>query len=109
MRHFLDASTRASKEIATGVHIRTFWGDRMLLSLVDIEPWAVVPNHTHPHEQSGVVLSGAAEMTIGEERKALKPGDLYVIPGGVEHSLTNGPQPTQVLDIFSPVREEYKY
>jgi hypothetical protein len=32
-----------------------------------------------------------------------------MIPGGVEHSAVAGPTLTQVVDIFSPVREEYKF
>lgn len=106
---FYDPGQRDFKEIAPGVTIRTFWGDKVLLSLVDIRPGATVPLHTHPHEQAGIVLAGELEMTIGKETKALKAGAVYVVPGGVGHSVQNVRVPTRALDIFSPVREEYKY
>ncbi len=108
--YFHNAKDRAPKEIVPGGVIRTFWGDNTLLSLVDIEPGVEVPLHTHPHEQSGMLLEGELEMGAGGETRLLKPGDMYIIPGGVEHyakTLSGGR--ARVLDIFSPVREDYKY
>ena len=48
-------------------------------------------------------------MGIESEVKLLKPGDMYIIPGGVEHYARCGDTPAKALDIFSPVREEFKY
>ena len=79
-----------------------------MMSMVEVSPRAVVPNHTHPHEQAGLVLQGEFEFTIGGETKWVRPGDAYVIPGGVEHSLVGSDGWSLVLDIFSPPREEYK-
>ena len=39
----------------------------------------------------------------------VKPGDIFIIPGGVEHGVRVFDQPCKALDIFSPVREEYKW
>jgi quercetin dioxygenase-like cupin family protein len=107
--HFFDLEQRAPKEVAPGVHIRTHWADKMLMSVVDLDPDAVVPNHQHPHEQAGVMLTGEMTLTIQEEVRLLRPGDSYLIPGGVEHSARAGVGGARVIDIFSPVREEYKY
>ena len=109
MQHFCDLENRERKEIAPGVHIRTFWGSEMLLSVADIDANAVVPAHSHPHEQAGAILSGEFELTIGGETRCLKPGDTYIVPGDVEHGGKAGDAPTRVLDVFSPVREEYQY
>ena len=107
--YFHDPEIRAQKELLAGVRARTFWGENMLLAIVDLDADAVIPTHSHPHEQGGIVLQGEMEFTIAGETRQVKPGDVYIIPGGVEHSVKVGPQPTRVLDIFSPVREEYKY
>ena len=107
--YFFDASEREAKVLAPGVKTRTFWGDNQLLSIVELEPNSEVPNHTHPHEQGGLMLEGELEMNIAGESRILKPGDGYVIPGGVEHYARSGDGPARVLDIFSPVREEFKY
>ena len=87
---FYDASEVERNEIAPGVTIRTMWGDRVMMSLVETAPNAVVPNHNHPHEQAGIMVQGEFEMTIGGETRLLRAGDAYVIPGGVEHSVKCG-------------------
>ena len=107
--YYQDTAGRAIKELLPGIGARTFWGENLMLALVDLAAGATLPNHAHPHEQAGIVLSGELVFIIGGERKLLKAGDLYIIPGGVEHSVQVGAEPAQVLDVFSPVREEYKY
>ena len=106
---FFTATNRAAKTIAPGADIRTFWGDKMTLSVVDLAANSSVPLHSHPHEQAGVVLEGEMDFTIGDETRRLQVGDLYIVPGGVTHGVQVGPQPARALDIFSPVRDEYKY
>ena len=38
----------------------------------------------------------------------LQPMEGYVLPGGVEHSAYCGPEGALVLDVFCPVREDYR-
>ena len=109
MSYFKDAADRDPLELAPGARTRTFWGEKMLLSLVEIDAGAEVPLHTHPHEQGGIVVEGEMEMSIGGEVRKLKPGDMYIIPGDVEHSAKGGADAVKVLDVFSPVRTEFQY
>ena len=81
----------------------------MLLSLVEIDANSEVLRHVHPHEQAGILVEGEMEMGIGGEVKLLKPGDMYIIPGNVEHYAKCGATAAKALDIFSPVRQEFKY
>lgn len=106
---FLDVESRSTKELAPGVQARTFWQDKMLVAIVDLAPHAEVPVHQHPHEQAGSVLNGELSLTIDGETRTLTQGDVYLIPGNVEHSATTGEMPARVMDVFSPVRDEYKY
>ena len=108
MSYFLDPSTVKRKELAPGVVLRPMWGDKIMMSMVEVAPKAVVPMHTHPHEQAGIVLQGAFEFTVGGETKQLRQGDAYIIPGGVEHTLVGSDGWSLALDIFSPPREDYK-
>ena len=108
MSYFFDPSEVKRKELAPGVTLRVMWGDKIMMSVVEIAPGAVVPNHAHPHEQAGLVLQGEFEFTIGGETRRLRQGDAYVIPGQVEHSLVGSDGWSLALDIFSPPREEYK-
>ena len=105
---FVDPSQVKRRELAPGVTLRTMWGDKVMMSLVEIAPGAVVPTHTHPHEQTGLVLQGEFEFTIGGETRRLGQGEAYIIPGGVEHGLVGSDGWSLALDIFSPPREEYK-
>ena len=108
MSHFYDLEQTGPKDLVPGVTLRTVWGERIMLSRVEIEPGAEVPLHDHPHEQAGTMLEGVMEMTIGGETRELRPGDSYVIPGGVQHGARAIGGRVIVLDIFSPPREEYK-
>lgn len=106
---FYNPAERMAKELFPGAVARTFWGEKILLSYLDLAPGAFVPPHSHPHEQAGIVLVGELEFMIGGETRIVKAGELFIIPGGVEHSVKVGESPAQVLDIFSPVREEYQW
>ncbi len=95
------------RELAPGVFLRTMWGDKIMMSLVEIEAGAQVPMHSHPHEQAGMVLEGEFDFTIGGVTTRVKRGETYIIPGGVEHSVQANDRPSRALDIFSPPREDY--
>ena len=78
-----------------GVVVRTFWGEQMLVSLVDLAAGAIVPSHSHPHEQFGMLLRGELQMTIAGETRTVQAGDLYIVPGGVEHGVHVGAEGAQ--------------
>jgi len=109
MSYFIDAASREPLELVPGARTRTFWGDQMLFSLVEVDADSEVPLHTHPHEQGGIIVEGELEMGVDGEVKLLKPGDMYIIPGNVEHYARAYTTKAKALDIFSPVREEFKY
>ena len=108
MTYFHDPSEIGRRELAPGVTLRVMWGEKIMMSLVEIAPKAAVPVHTHPHEQAGVVPQGEFDFTIGGETKRLRQGDAYLIPCGVEHGLVGSEGWSLALDIFSPPREDYK-
>ena len=109
MSYFIDASGRKPMELVPGARTRTFWGEQMLLSLVEIDAESEVPLHSHPHEQGGIIIEGELEMGVDGEVKLLKVGDMYIIPGNVEHYAKARSVKAVALDIVSPVREEFKY
>lgn len=94
--------------IFPGVNIKTIAGQQLMLSLVELAPHAVVEEHSHPHEQAGFWLEGRAVFTIGNEEKTVQPGDLYRIPSYVRHKVVVLDEPARALDVFCPVREEYR-
>lgn len=105
--YFVDKSGCKAQNIFPGIQIKTAACQQMMLSWVDCEPGAIVELHSHPHEQVGVVIGGRARFIIGDEERVLEPGDLYMIPGGVEHRVIALEEGAQALDIFHPIREDY--
>jgi quercetin dioxygenase-like cupin family protein len=94
--------------LAPGVTAKIASGERMMLSLVTLAPGAVVPTHSHPHEQMGMVVSGAIEFTIEGETRALSGNGMFFVPGGVPHAAKGGPGGAVTLEVFSPPREEFR-
>jgi len=106
--YFLDPSELPSKEVAPGAEIRVACGEHLMFSFVRVAPGAIVPRHSHPHEQGGVCLEGAMEFTIGDETRIVTQGQGWMIPGGTAHAVKGLEQGAFVLDVFYPQREEYK-
>jgi len=106
--HFIDLKDTFKKQLAPGVTSSLAWGDKLMLSVVELEPGSTVPMHSHPHEQAGIVLEGEFDLTIGGETRIVRKGEGWMIPGGVMHSARGLEAPAYALDIFYPHREEYK-
>ncbi len=94
--------------LAEGVTGRPLFGEGAMLALIDLGPGAVVPVHSHEHEQLGFVLAGTLVLVVAGVEHALGPKDGYVLPGGVEHAAHCGPEGATVLDVFRPVREDFR-
>lgn len=94
-------------DLAPGVTGRPLFGEGAMLNLIEFEPGAVVPEHSHPHEQLGICLSGTQVLVVEGEEHPIGPMQGYVLPGGVVHSAYCGPEGATVLDVFQPVREDY--
>jgi quercetin dioxygenase-like cupin family protein len=102
-----DVATLPGFDPAPGIRMSVMSGKAVMANWVKIEPGVEVPLHSHPHEQLGCVLEGEITMVIAGEPRTLRPGHAYRIPGNLPHSATAGPAGCLVLDIFSPLREEY--
>lgn len=90
-----------------GLIMQSLTGGKLMANWVTIEPHRVVPRHQHPHEQLGIMLEGALELTLGDETRLLRPGDAYTIPPNLPHSARTEGEGCVVLDIFTPPREDY--
>ena len=97
-----------SFELATGITARPLFGEGAMLNLIEFEPGSVVPEHEHPHEQLGLVLRGIQVLVVEGVEHALGPMQGYCLPGGVRHSAHCGREGATVLDVFRPVREDYR-
>jgi len=98
----------APRTLAPGVTAKIASGEKLMFSLVTLAPDAVVPTHSHPHEQMGMMVSGMMEFTIAGETRTVSGNEMYLVPGGVPHAAKAGPGGAVALDAFSPPREEYR-
>ena len=105
---FVSFSDLGAFRMAAGVTGQALFGEGAMLNLVSLEPGAAVPRHSHPHEQLGLVLRGSMTLMVAGEDHLLREMDGYTLPGGVEHQGTAGPEGALVLDVFRPVREDYR-
>jgi quercetin dioxygenase-like cupin family protein len=108
MHRFWNPENIAPKVLTTGVTAKIASGEKMMLSLVTFASNAVVPTHSHPHEQMGMMVSGTMEFTIAGETRVFSGNELFLVPGGVPHAVKAGPGGAVALDAFSPPREEYR-
>ncbi|MEM1069207.1 MAG: cupin domain-containing protein [Planctomycetota bacterium] len=104
---FIDIQSIPAKEVAPGCWLRTPYGENLMLSYLEMEAGAEIPLHDHPHEQGGILLEGKLELTIGEETRTVQPGDMFLIPPNVPHRAAAIDGPVRVMDVFSPIREDY--
>ena len=94
--------------LVEGILARAVEGERLTMAVIELDPNAVSPAHHHDNEQLGFVITGSIVMRIGTEERELKAGDTYSIPSHVSHDAVAGPDGATVVDVFAPVREDWK-
>jgi quercetin dioxygenase-like cupin family protein len=89
-----------------GIRRRTLAaGAQMMQMVVILERGAHLPEHQHPHEQFAHVVRGRLRLTLAGIAYDLGPGESLCIPGGTPHA-ADALEETQVVDTFSPPRED---
>jgi quercetin dioxygenase-like cupin family protein len=103
----VDLETLEKKEIALGFLGRFFHSANMTFVYWEITKGAVLPEHSHHHEQVVNLLSGNFELIVEGKRFELGPRALFAIPSNARHS---GSAMTDcvILDTFYPIREDYR-
>jgi quercetin dioxygenase-like cupin family protein len=97
-----------SRELVPGFHAKFIHTDHVTIGFVDILSGSRLPEHHHVHEQTTTVLEGKLELTVGGVSHILEAGQAVVIPSNVPHTaLTH--RDCKAMDVFSPVREDYKF
>jgi unsaturated pyranuronate lyase len=105
---FVSFDRLAAFQLARGVTAKALFGEGAMLNLVELEPGGVVARHSHPHEQLGLILRGSMTLNVAGTDHLLEAMDGYTLPGGIEHEGVAGPDGALVLDVFRPVREDYR-
>lgn len=81
-------------------------GSKTSLGEFKLAKGSIIPNHSHPHEQTGYMISGSMTFTIEGKKYLAEPGDGWSIPGNAEHSVEVH-EDSVLIEVFSPPREDY--
>jgi unsaturated pyranuronate lyase len=83
------------------------YSDQLMLVRHYFEQGWVGARHSHPHHQLVYVVSGAIRVDVAGRVFDVRAGDSFVVDGGVEHQ-ASALEASEVLDVFTPVREDYR-
>ncbi|MBJ6750412.1 cupin domain-containing protein [Geomonas anaerohicana] len=104
---FEKRSDAGYQQVLPGIRQKTLvHGDKTLMVEFLLEKGAQLPLHSHPHEQTGYLVSGRIRLSIGEKKQEVLPGDSWCIAGGAQHN-AEILEDSVAIEVFSPVREEY--
>ena len=108
MGAFEDLAAIPPQGIWERIAARCLHGDELTLTVVELDPGAVVAEHSHPNEQLGIVLLGSIDFRVGDERRELGPGGTWRIAGNTPHEATAGPEGAILVDVFAPPRADWQ-
>ena len=93
-------------EVVEGVHLtQLVAAERTSVQHFHIEPGATVPEHSHHHEQAGLITSGSCVFLVDGDEVVLGTGEAYVLESEEPHAVENrGDEPVDGIDVFSPPR-----
>jgi quercetin dioxygenase-like cupin family protein len=101
------AGIKGYKPVLDGIELKNLThGSKTHLTEVRLKKGALIPEHQHPHEQTGYLVSGRLRFFSGDEEAIAGPGDSWTFEGGRKHG-AEALEETVVIECFSPVRDDY--
>ena len=95
------------KKPIKGIRQKTLcFGERTLMTEFLLDKDNILPEHSHPYEQTGYLVKGHILLKIGDTKQDTRPGDSWCIPADVRHG-AQIIEDSVAIEIFSPVREDY--
>ena len=105
-RH-LNWSNIPVEKMGEGIERQMFVGNRMMICRFRFEPFLVTPAHEHPHEQMTIVERGRVRFFIEGKERIASVGDVLHFPSNCWHGATMMDEEVVLIDIFSPLREDF--
>lgn len=95
------------EQTAEGIERQMIVGENMMMCRFRFAPFVVTDEHSHPHEQMTLVVQGTVKFTISGEEHILQAGDVLYFPPDNRHGATMLDEEVVLIDIFSPIREDF--
>ena len=102
-----DWATIPVAQLEEGIQRQMIVGENLMICRLRFAPNVVTPAHDHPHEQITLVERGRVLFTIGAEQRIANAGDVLHFPSGTWHGATMLDEEVILVDIFSPIREDF--
>ena len=102
-----DWSSVPVEQLEPGVERQMIVGETLMICRLRFGPHVVTPAHDHPHEQMTIVECGKVLFTIGDQQRVAQAGDVLHFPSGTWHGATMLDEEVILVDIFSPIREDF--
>lgn len=93
--------------LGPGLVRQMVWGDRLMVCRLTIQPHVVTPVHSHPHEQITLVERGRVQFFIDGQSRIVSAGDVLCFPSQIQHGATMLDEEVVLIDIFTPLREDF--
>jgi quercetin dioxygenase-like cupin family protein len=95
------------EQLSPTIGRRVLHTETMTMAWITLTKGAVVPRHDHPNEQIATVLEGRLRFLIGDDEElVVSAGESVPLAANVPHEV-EALEDTVVLDVFSPVREDW--
>ena len=93
--------------VGDGIERQMVWGRQLMVCRMRFAPRVVTAVHRHPHEQMTIVERGHVQFTVEGQRRLVSPGQILYFPSDCEHGATMLDDEVVLIDVFSPIREDF--
>ena len=94
------------EQLSPAIGRRMLHTETMTIAWITLAKGAVVPRHEHPNEQIATVLEGRLRFLLDGEKIVASAGESVPLAANVPHEV-EALEDSVVLDVFSPVREDW--
>ena len=98
---FWDLKTLKLEEFRPGIQSKVEFGTSLTMAVMEISANREGPAHDHAFDQCGIVIEGEIEISVGDEKKLLKPMETYFIPAGRPHGWKAYSSGVKILDVVA--------
>ena len=105
MQHY-DWNLVEREQLNPRIGRRVVHGANLTVARLELQKYAVVPEHTHLNEQFAMVERGALKFRFEGREQVVKAGEALLIPPNAPHAV-EALEDSAVIDIFSPPRHDW--
>ena len=95
------------EQTAEGIERQMVVGENIMVCRFRFAPFVVTAEHSHSHEQMTLVVQGKVKFIISGEERIVSAGDVLHFPPYNRHGATMLDEEVILIDIFSPIREDF--